>query len=115
MVLCLSMTSDRASGKVIVVSCGWCMFESLRSLVLEIVEMSRLSGPCSSTNSVRVGWAVISNVPVGMASRSGLMGCVVKVVWRGSHPHWRCGGVGGTVLAVFFFGGVFVGFVVVDC
>ena len=75
--LCLSMPSDSASGKVIAVSCGWYMFESLRSLGLEIVEMSRPSGPCSSTNSVKVGWAVISNVPVGMALRSGLMGCVV--------------------------------------
>ena len=75
--LCRSMTSDRASGKVVVVSCGWYMFESLRNLGLVIVEMSRPSGPCSSTISVEVGWAVISNVPVGMASRSGLMGCVV--------------------------------------
>ncbi len=71
------MTSDIASGKVVVVSCGWYMFESLRSLGLEIVEMRRPSGPCSSTNSVKVGWAVISNVPVGIASRSGLIGCVV--------------------------------------
>ena len=75
--LCLIMTSDRASGKVMAVSCGWYMFDSLRSLGLVIVEMSFPSGPCSSANSVRVGCAVISNVPVGMASRSGLMGCVV--------------------------------------
>ncbi len=75
--LCLSMTSDSASGKEIEVSCGWYMFESLRNLGLVIVEMSRPSGPCSSTISVEVGWAVISNVPVGIASRSGLMGFVV--------------------------------------
>ncbi len=75
--LCRSMTSDSASGKVIVVSCGLYMFESLRSLGLEIVEMRRPSGPCSSTVSDKVGCAVISNVPVGMASRSGLIGCVV--------------------------------------
>ena len=75
--LCLSMTSDSAFGKVVAVSCGWYMFESLSSLGLVIVEMSRPSGPCSSTNSVEVGWAVISKVLVGMASRSGLMGCVV--------------------------------------
>ena len=75
--LCLRMTSDRASGKVIVVSCGWYMLESLRNLGLEIVEMSLPSGPCSSTNSVRVGWAVILNILVGMASMSGLMVCVV--------------------------------------
>ncbi len=64
--LCLSMTSDSASEKEIAVSCGWYMFESLRSLGLVIVEMSRPSGPCNITNSVKVGWAVISNVPVGM-------------------------------------------------
>ncbi len=75
--LCRSMTSASASGKEIVVSCGWYMLEILRSLGLEIAEMRRPSGPCSSTNSVKVGWAVISNVPVGTASRSGLIGCVV--------------------------------------
>ena len=75
--LCLSMASDSASRKEVAVSCGWYMFESLRNLGLVIVEMSRPSGPCSSTISVEVGWAVISNVPVGIASRSGLMGCVV--------------------------------------
>ncbi len=55
MVLCLSMASDSASGKEIVVSCGWYMLESLRNLGLVIVEMSRSSGPCSSTFSVEVG------------------------------------------------------------
>ena len=72
-----SMTSDSASGKVVVVSCGWYILESLRSLGLEIVEMSRPSGPCSSIVSAKVGWAVISNVPVCTASRSGMIGCVV--------------------------------------
>ena len=75
--LCRSMTSDSAFGKVVVVSCGLYMFESLRSLGFEIVEMRRPSGPCSSTVSAKVGCAVISNVPVGMASRSGLIGWVV--------------------------------------
>ena len=75
--LCRSMTSDSASGKETVVSCGWYMLESLRGLGLEIVEMRRLSGPCSSTKSAKVGWAVISDAPVGTASRSGLAGCVV--------------------------------------
>ena len=71
------MTSESASEKVILLSCGWYMLESLRSLGLEIVEMRRPSGPCSSTASIDVGWAVSSNVPVGTASRSGLMGYVV--------------------------------------
>ena len=39
-----SMASDSASGKVELVSCGWYMFESLRSLGLVIVEMRRPSG-----------------------------------------------------------------------
>ena len=72
-----SITSDSAYGKEMVVSCGWYMLESLRSLGLEIVEMRRPSGPCNSTVSADVGWAVSSNAPVGTASRSGLMGCVV--------------------------------------
>ena len=71
------MTSESASGKEMMVSFGWYRIESLCSLDLGIVEMSRPSGPCSSTVSVDVGWAVSSNVPVGTASRSGLMGCVV--------------------------------------
>ena len=75
--LCRSMTSASASGKEVVVSCGWYMFASLRSLDLVILEMRRLYGSCSSTVSDRVGWAVISNVPVDKASRSGLIGCVV--------------------------------------
>ena len=98
------MASERSSAKVLVVSCGWYMLESLRSLGLEIVEMRRPSSPCNSTVSADVGWAVSSNAPVGIASRSGLMGCVVYVVWRGSQPHFCWGGVGGAVL-VFFFGG----------
>ena len=71
------MMSESASGKVLGVSCGWYKLESLRSLGLEIVEMRRPSGPCNSTMSADVGWAVSSNAPVGTTSRSGLMGCVV--------------------------------------
>jgi hypothetical protein len=59
--------------------------------------------------SGKVGWVVISNVPdVGTASRFGLMGCVVYVVWRGSHPHCRCGGVGGAVLVFFLCGSLLI-------
>jgi hypothetical protein len=71
------MTSDNASGKVDLVSCGWYMFETLRSLVLGVVEMRRSSGAWIITESDEVGWAVISNVPMGTASRSGLIGWVV--------------------------------------
>ena len=75
--LCRRMASASASAKVLVVSCGWYMLESLRSLGLEIVEMRRPSGQCRSTVSAEVGWAVSSNAPVGTSSRSGLIGCVV--------------------------------------
>ncbi len=76
--LCLRMTFASAFGKEFVASCGWYMFESLRNLGLEIVEMRRPYGSCSSSIvSAKVGWAVISNVPVDKASRSGLIGCVV--------------------------------------
>ena len=57
-----------------VVSCGRYMVESLRSLGLVILEMSR---PCGCTVFDRVGWDVISNAPVGKAPMSKLIGCVV--------------------------------------
>ncbi len=53
------------------------MFVSLFSLALVMGEMSRPSGACSSTESCEVGWLVISNAPVGTASKSGLIGWVV--------------------------------------
>ena len=53
--LCRSMTSDNASGKVDFVSCGWYMIESVRSLVLGMVEMRRPSEAWSSTESDEVG------------------------------------------------------------
>jgi hypothetical protein len=84
------------------------MFESLRSLSLGILEMRRPSGACSSTKSHKVGWAGISNAPVGTASKSGLIAWVVYVVWRKSHPHWRCGGVGGAVLVIFLWGNLLI-------
>ncbi len=54
-----------------------------------------------------VGWCVISNVPVGVASRSGLIGLVVYVVCRGCHPSGCFGGKGGDV-RVFLRVGAFV-------
>jgi hypothetical protein len=96
------MTSDSAYGKVELVSCEWYMFESLRNIGLGIVEMRRPFGACRSTKSDKLGWAVSSNIPVGTASKSGLIGWVVYVVWRGSHPHWRRGEVGGAVLVSFY-------------
>ena len=73
--LCLSMTY--ASGKVVVVSCGWYMFVSLCNLAFRMGEMSLPSGACSSTEYKEVGWEVITNAPVGTASRSGLIRWVV--------------------------------------
>jgi len=58
----------------------------------------RPSGACRRISSMFVGCWVNSHVPVGVESRSGLMGLVVKVVYLGCHPR-DCGlGVGGVVL-----------------
>ena len=62
------------------------------NLTFRIGEMRRPSGALSSTESKEVGREAITNVPVGTASRLGLIGWVVLVVCWGSHPHWRCGG-----------------------
>ncbi len=51
-----------------------------------IVVMSRPSGAWSRITLLLVGWCVISNVPVCVASRSGLIGLVVYVVCGGCHP-----------------------------
>ena len=75
--LCRSRTYESASGKVELVSCEWYIFEGLRSLGLGTVEMRRPFGPCSSTKSDEVRWVVISNVPVGTASKSGLIGWII--------------------------------------
>jgi len=72
--LCRSMTSANASGKVVAVSCGLYMFESLCNLAFRMGEMRRPSRACSSTESWEVGLEVISNAPMGTASRSGLIG-----------------------------------------
>ncbi len=53
------------------------------------------------------GWCVISYAPVGMASRSGLIGFVMNVVCRGCHPSGYFGGMGG-VVRVFLRVGAFV-------
>ena len=44
---------------------------------------------------------------MGIASKSGLIGFVVNVVYSGCHPTGCCGGVGGEV-RVFFRLGAFV-------
>jgi len=71
------MTSASASGKVVVVSCGRNMFVSLCSLDFRMGEMSFPSSACRSTESKEEGCEVISNAPVGTASRSGFIGWVV--------------------------------------
>ena len=72
-----------------------------------MVVMSRPSGAWSRISLFFVGWCVISNLPVGMASRSGLIGLVVYVVCRGCHPLGCTGGKGGDV-RVFLRVGAFV-------
>jgi hypothetical protein len=49
------MTPANDSGKVVVISCEWYMFESLLSLALVIGEMRRPAGAWSSTKSKDVG------------------------------------------------------------
>ena len=56
---------------------GRYIFVNLCSLVFGMAVMRRPSGAWISTKFRDVWCAVISNVPVGAASRSGLMGCVV--------------------------------------
>ena len=68
--------------------------------------MRRPSRALSSTESMEVGWEEISNDPVGTASRSGLIGWVVYMVYCGCHPHRRGGGIGGAVLIFFLRGGL---------
>jgi len=74
------MTSTNASGKVVMDSCGWHIFVSLYNLPFRIGEIRRPSGAWSTTESNEVGIEVISNAPVGTASRAGLIGWSVKVV-----------------------------------
>ena len=68
------MTLAIASGSVCTDACGRYIFASLVSLAFDIEEIRRPSGACRSTNSREVGWEVTSKAPVGIASKSGLMG-----------------------------------------
>ena len=74
------MTSANANGRVVVDSCGRCIFVSLCIMAFRIGEMRRPFGAWSSTESKEVGWEVITNDPMGTASRSGLIEWVVQVV-----------------------------------
>ena len=75
--LCRSIASAMASKRVFMGCCGRYIFVNLCNRAFKIGEMRRPSGACSSTEFEDVGCEVISNEPVGMASRSGLVGCVV--------------------------------------
>ena len=72
-----SMAPANVSGRVGVVSCGHNIFVSLCSLAFRIGDMRLPYGAWSSTESKEVGWEEISNDPVGIALRSGLIGWVV--------------------------------------
>ncbi len=72
--LCLSMALAIASGSVCADVCGRYIFASLVSLAFDIGEIRRPSGACIRTKSKEVGREVTSKAPVGIASRSGLMG-----------------------------------------
>ena len=59
---------------------------------------------CRRISSLVVGCWVISYVPVGVESRSGLMGVVVKVVFLGCHPRDCDLGVGGVARTILRIG-----------
>jgi hypothetical protein len=68
----------------------------------------RPSGACKRISSLVVGCWVTSYVPVDVASSSGLMGAVVKVVFFGCHPR-DCGlGMGGVVRTFLRVGALLV-------
>ena len=74
MALCRRIAPAIAFGSVFVDSCGRYIIVSLFSLDFRIGEMRRPYGAWSSTESKKVGREVITNDPVGTASRSGLIG-----------------------------------------
>ncbi len=84
----------------------WSMMSFWRR-AFAIVVMSLPSRAWRRASFVLFGWCVISYAPVGMASRSGLIGFVVNVVCRGCHPSGCFGGMGG-VVRVFFRVGALV-------
>ena len=75
--LCRSIASAIASWSVVVDSCGRYIIMSLFSLDFRIEDTRCPSGAWSSTEFMEVGWEVITNDPLGTASRSGLIGWVV--------------------------------------
>ncbi len=97
MEVCLWVRFANASGKG-VVSIVWLWSKlSLWRRAFVIVVISRPSGAWRRASFVLFGWCVISYSPVGMASRSGLIGFVVNVINRGCHPSGCFGDMGGVV------------------
>ncbi len=62
-----------------------------------VLVMRRSFGSWSRASLILMGWRVISNAPVGVASRSGLIGVVVNVVCLGCQPSDCFGDMGGDV------------------
>ena len=107
MEVCLWLRCASASGSG-VVSIVWLWSRlSFWSLGFVILVISLPSGACRRASFVLCGWCVISYFPVGIASRSGLIGFVVYVECRGCHPSGCFGGVGG-VVRIFLRVGAFV-------
>ena len=75
--VCLWVKLASASGRGVGSTMWLCNMLSFCNRVFGMVVMSRPSGARSRISWVLVGWCVISNIPVGMASRSGLIGLVV--------------------------------------
>ena len=107
MEVCLCVRLASASGKGVVSNVWLWSMLSLWRRAFVIVVISLPSGAWRRASFVLVGWCVISWAPVGIASKSGLIGFVVYEVYRGCHPAGCCGGVGGEV-RVFLRLGAFV-------
>ena len=107
MEVCLCVRLASASGKgVVSIVWLWSMLSFWRrAFVIVVIDLP--SGAWRSASFVMFGWCVISYAPVGMASRSGLIGFVVNVECRGCHPSGCFGGVGG-VVRIFLRIGAFV-------
>ena len=107
MEICLWERWATASGNGVVSIVWLCSRFSLCKRAFVIVVINLPSGAWRRASLVLFGWCVISYAPVGMASRSGLIGFVEYVVCRGCHPPGIIGGVGG-VVRVFLRVGAFV-------
>jgi hypothetical protein len=102
------LAADASRRRVSLETCGRYIFVSLCNVAFVRREMRSPSGAWSSTESKEVGWEVITNAPMGTASRSRLIGWVVYMVYGGAIRMGDAGGSGGGVLGFFLMGGLLI-------